>query len=112
MVDDGYFRDDNGELSLSEDDFLAMIGSVRPKQDFYPITENQRGVFIDWEMNSDRTQYNVPDVIRFDGISPQTLRDAVVKVIEAHPYLKTHFAKMDDDVVQLRLDEAPVTMTI
>lgn len=112
MVDDGYFRDDNGELSLSEDDFLAMIGSVRPKQDFYPITENQRGVFIDWEMNSDRTQYNVPDVIRFDGISPQTLRDAVVKVIEAHPYLKTHFAKMDDDVVQLRLDEAPVTVTI
>ena len=112
MVEDGYFRDDNGELSLSEEDFLTMIGSMRPKQDYYPITENQRGVFIDWEMNSDTTQYNIPDAQRFDGVTAEALRDAVVTVIQAHPYLNTYFAKKEDDVVQVRNDEAPVEVSI
>ena len=108
MVEDGYFRDENGELSLSEEDFLTMIGSVRPKQDFYPITENQRGVLIDWEMNRDTTQYNVPDVRIMKGADAKKLHDALVKVVNAHPYLKTHFVKHENDVMQIRRDEEPV----
>lgn len=112
IVEDGYFRGDDGELTLTEQQFLEMVGSTRPRRDYYPITENQRGVFVDWEMNSDTTQYNIPDVTHFRSISPDRLRDAVVKVIDAHPYLKTHFAKKDDDVVQVRHDELPVEVTV
>lgn len=36
--------------------------TLRHAQNFerYPITENQRGVYLDWEMNKDSTQYNMP----------------------------------------------------
>ena len=112
MVDDGYFRDENGELSLSEEDFLTMIGSMRPKQDFYPITENQRGVLIDWEMHREALQYNIPKVLKIKDVDATRLRDAVIQVINAHPYIKTHFIQKDGDVMQLQLDGDEPVVTV
>lgn len=82
------------------------------KRDFYPITENQRGVYIDWELNRNTTQYNLPSVTKMDGIDAEQLRDALVRIVEAHPYLKTRLAMKGDDVVQLRLDEEPVVVDL
>lgn len=113
MVGDGYFRDDNGELSISEEEFLAMIGTGREKLDYYPLTENQRGVYIDWEMNREALQYNMPSVKKIKNMDVQVLRDALVQVVNAHPYMKTRFAVREGDVVQLRMDddEAKVSLT-
>lgn len=111
LIDDGYFRDEQGEINLNLEEFSAMTGNAREKLEYYPITENQRGLIADWEMNSNTTQYNIPDILYFDGVSSQQLCEAVIKVINAHPYLKTYFAKRDGDVVQMRNDDAEVVVT-
>ena len=81
------------------------------KQDYYPITENQRGVYIDWEMNHEALQYNIPEVIPMDAYSPEQIHDALVKVMDAHPYLKVHLLMKDNDILQQRRDDAPVVIT-
>ena len=82
------------------------------KLDSYPITENQRGVYIDWELNRETTQYNLPSVTRMQNIDAESLRDALIKVVEAHPYLKTRLALQGDDIVQLRLDDEAVVVDL
>ena len=66
----------------------------------YPMTENQRGVYLDWEMNSETTQYNLPGVYLFENVAPEALARSLTKVLNAHSYLKTRFVKADGDVVQ------------
>ena len=101
---DGYFRDEEGAVQLSESEFLEMIGSARPVQEFYPITENQRGVYIDWDMNRDTTQYNIVDVLPFPERPAESVKEAVIRVINAHPYIKTRLVIKDGDVMQQRRD--------
>ena len=64
-------------------------------QEFYPLTENQRGVYIDWEMNRDTTQYNMPHVFRFKDMEAEKLAEALRKVVDAHSYIKTRFVIHD-----------------
>ncbi len=84
--------------------------TTHEKQDYYPITENQRGLYIDWELNSDAVQYNIPEVIPMDSYSAEQVHDALLIVMDAHPYLKTHLVKKDGDVMQQRRDDAPATI--
>ena len=82
------------------------------KQDYYPITENQRGVYIDWELNHDALQYNIPEVMPMDGYSAEQVHDALMKVMDAHPYLKVHLVMKDNDIMQQRRDDAPVVINM
>ncbi|MBQ7479540.1 MAG: amino acid adenylation domain-containing protein, partial [Selenomonadaceae bacterium] len=83
--------------------------SPYPKRERYPITENQRGIIIDWEQNRETTQYNIPAVTVFDGVNGETLVCAVKAAVDAHGYLKTRFLYADGDVMQQRREEdAPV----
>ena len=91
-------REEEGLDSQQEDTQFWSEG----KHYYYPITENQRGVFFDWEMNRDTTQYNVPDVVVMTDVDASKLRDALEKVVNAHPYLKTRFVQHDGDVMQIR----------
>lgn len=73
---------------------------------YYPLTENQRGVYIDWEMNRHALQYNIPQLFRFaDGTDPQRLAEAVRAVVKAHPGLMTRIVIRDGDVMQLRSED-------
>ena len=89
---------------------VQEVNNIWPygKQYYYPITENQRGVFLDWELNRDTTQYNVPEVHLLKDGDAEKLRQALEKVVNAHPYLKTHFVQHEGDVMQIRRDEEPV----
>jgi amino acid adenylation domain-containing protein/non-ribosomal peptide synthase protein (TIGR01720 family) len=71
-----------------------------PIQEYYPLTENQRGVYLDWEMNSDTTQYNIPSVRRFKVIDVEKLEEAIKNAVNAHSYLKNRFVVRDGDVMQ------------
>ena len=83
------------------------------RRDYYPMTENQRGVYVDWEMNRDTTQYNLPVLTRLDSsIDEEKLVVALKKVIEAHPYLKTRLAQVGDDVMQVRRDGAEAVVLL
>lgn len=86
----------------------------RPRRRYYPLTENQRGVYIDWDMNREALQYNIPQAFRFPkGTDPGRLRQAVLDVIDAHPGLMTRIVMHDGDVMQERCDdfrpEIPIT---
>ena len=83
------------------------------KQAYYPLTENQLGVYYEWEKDRTALQYNIPQVSIFPRqVDPTKLYGAVEKVIAAHPYLKTVLAIHDDQVVQLRNDDAPVIIKL
>jgi len=88
---------------------LEIDYSVR---EYYPITENQRGLIIDWEMNHGSTQYNIPEVQIFHNVSGEMLKQAVIKMVEAHPYLKTRLAMKDGDYMQVRCEDAPVEVSV
>lgn len=112
LVDAEVLVDEAGNPSISQDEFLLQILGHYTQRDFYPITENQRGIFIDWEMNRETTQYNIPDARLMEGVTAEDLREALVKVINAHSCIKTHFAMKDGDVVQVRADEEPVNVSV
>ncbi|MDE6005962.1 MAG: amino acid adenylation domain-containing protein [Muribaculaceae bacterium] len=85
----------------------------KAKRKYYPLTENQRGVYIDWETNRDAIQYNIPQVFLMgEGTDAERLREAVIKTVEAHPGLKTRLAFRNGDIVQERRDDDPVNVTI
>ena len=81
-------------------------------QEYYPLTENQRGVYIDWEMNRDTTQYNIPHVFRFRDMDAEKLAEALRKVVDAHSYIKTRFVIHDGEVMQQRWDEEPAQVSL
>ncbi|MCR4762284.1 MAG: amino acid adenylation domain-containing protein, partial [Lachnospiraceae bacterium] len=81
------------------------------KREIYPITENQRGVYIDWELNQNTLQYNVPQVIVLKGVGTDAAQQAVTSVMNAHSYLKTRLTLIDGEIMQKRMDEEPVHIT-
>ena len=60
-------------------------------QEIYPITENQRGIIVDWQMKPDTTQYNIPSIAVYEHTDGDKLAEAVCAVINAHSYLKVGF---------------------
>ena len=112
LLADGYFRDENGDVNFSKEAFTEMLSETEEKREYYPICENQRGIYIDWEMNRNTTQYNIPYVMDFKDLDVEKLKDALITVVNAHPYLKTHFAVREGDIVQLRLDDDPVIVSV
>ena len=76
---------------------------------YYPITENQRGVLIDWERNRDALQYNVSLV---NKIKPETdlkrLREALGATVAAHPALSARFVNRNGDIMQQRQEPGEV----
>ena len=52
----------------------------------------QQGVFAECQANPDAVTYNMPFALKFpEGISAEQLKDAVLRVVEAHPYILCRF---------------------
>ena len=75
-------------------------------KDYYPLSENQKGVYVDWEMNREALQYNIPSTYKFADKDAGRLSAAVRSVIDAHPYMKTRLAMVDGEAKQQRRYEA------
>lgn len=110
LLDDGYFRDENGEINFTEADFVAMLGRPREHLTYYPLTGNQLGIYADWELNRDTTQYNIPTLSRYEGVDVKRLVEALKRVVNAHPYLKMRLAETPEGIMQQRRDEAETTI--
>lgn len=101
---------------------IAQAGSIRKEvvgekkssqRKYYPLTENQRGVYIDWEMNREALQYNIPQAFEFaEGSDAGKLKDAVRKVIKAHPGLMTRMVWRNGDVMQEANDDRNFTIEV
>ncbi|WP_407416359.1 amino acid adenylation domain-containing protein [Methanobrevibacter sp.] len=81
---------------------------------FYPLMDNQLGVYYECAQNPDEVQYNLPSVVRFDSsINPYKLKESIIKTIDSYPYLKTRIVlhngqlmhKRDDSIA---IDEIPI----
>ena len=83
-----------------------------PKQELYPVTENQRGLFIDWQMNPSTTQYNIPSVTVLPKMDAAVLADALRTLIDLHPILKAGFEYADGDVMLRRKDGEPAEVEV
>ena len=63
----------------------------------YPITKTQEGIFVECASKVDSTTYNIPFLFKLDKkMDLNKLKDALVKTLDNHPYLKTTL-KMDDN---------------
>ena len=78
----------------------------------YPLMENQRGLYLEWEKNPDTTQYNIPFVYRFERIDSDRMVNALKQVVNAHPYLKSKLIEIDGDVFLQRNDEDKVEIKV
>ena len=80
------------------------------KRQYYPITENQRGIFIDWDLNRQSLQYNVPAVFTFRNRTVAEVESAIRTAMDAHSYLKVRLVSMNGEILQKCCDDEPVTI--
>lgn len=77
---------------IENNDLLDLESIIELSNDteYYPLTENQMGIYYECIQSGDVAQYNLPSVIRFSSeIDANRLKEAIIKTIEAYPYLKT-----------------------
>lgn len=79
-----------------------------PIQEYYPMTDSQRSMYLDCLMYPDSIIYNIPGYARFKNMDVDRLEASIKEVIEAHPYMKVRLKEVGNDVVQVRDDNAPV----
>ncbi len=77
------------------------------KRDMYPLTQNQLGLYFACVKDPVTLAYNIPFALSLDpGTDVQKLRRSILDVIDAHPYIKTHFTMKENEPMQLRRDHA------
>ena len=83
------------------------------RQAWYPLTQNQMGLYFACVKDPGTLVYNIPVELSFgSGVEPERLHSAILRVIEAHPYIKTRFSMRDNEPVQLRLDDAETEIPV
>ena len=82
------------------------------KLEFYPLTQNQLGVYFDCVKNPEKLTYNLPKLIRFKEIDVQKLKNAILEVISRHSYIKTRLVMRKGEIFQERRDDLKVSIDI
>ncbi len=63
----------------------------------YPLTKTQEGIFVECVSKANSTTYNIPYLFKLDeNIDLNKLKNAIIKTIDNHPYLKSTLF-MDDN---------------
>ncbi len=77
------------------------------RQEDYPLTKNQEGIFVESMAHPNSTIYNIPVLLELsDKMDINKLKTALTKTVNAHPYMKTKlFMNEEGDIRQRRLDE-------
>ncbi len=83
------------------------------KQDFYPLTQNQLGVYFDCSKDPEKLIYNLPKFIDFGpDVDAQKLKEAIINAVDKHCYIKTRLVMKDGEVYQERRDDLDVSVMI
>lgn len=77
---------------------------VFPVLQEYPLTKTQKGILAECMIRPDSNLYNIPVILELDSlIDTQTLKSAIVKAVNAHPYMLTILKMAENgEVMQLR----------
>ena len=81
-------------------------------QTFYPLMENQRGLYLEWEKNRETTQYNMPIVYCFYGVDADQMVHALKQTVDAHCYMKARLTVNDGEMVFERHDDETIEIAI
>lgn len=82
------------------------------KKEAYPLTANQLGLYFACMKEPGSLVYNIPMELAFEKADPEQLKESVIRVINAHSYVKTRFELRSNEPVQLRRDEDAVEIPI
>ena len=83
------------------------------KQTYYPLTQNQMGLYFACVKDPGTLMYNIPVELSFgDDVESEKLHSAILRVIEGHPYMKTRFSVRDNEPVQLHMDDAQAEIPV
>ena len=100
-------------------EFLSEEGGATPAKEteirkYYPLMDNQSGVFVDCMKNPDGIDYNIPMLIRVsDSLDAEKLAAATQAAIDAHPYLKARLRiDKSGEVRVLRNDSEAATAEV
>ena len=87
----------------------AEIIETAKDMEYFPLTSNQMGIYYEC-LQTEKIKYTMPFAIRFkSSVDPNKLKDAVIKTVDAHPYLKTRIINMDGGkIFQKRCDDAEI----
>ena len=87
----------SNDQSFKLDEFIEMAKNM----EYFPLTENQLGIYYECAQSPDEIKYTMPAVARFGKeIDAEKLREAILKVVEAHPYLKARMVLADDGTIK------------
>ncbi len=76
------------------------------KRAYYPLTQNQMGLYFACVKDPATLVYNIPFELSFSAaVQPEALQNAIIQVLNAHPYIKTRFSVRNNEPVQLRMDD-------
>ncbi|MFL5745688.1 MAG: amino acid adenylation domain-containing protein [Niastella sp.] len=82
-------RDNNGEIPVLEN------------KEYYSTSPAQKRMYYQYLMNRESIRYNIPIAVRINGETDiPRLRDALIKLTNRHPGLRTSFLLTGDDVLQ------------
>ena len=83
------------------------------KLDSYPITKTQEGIFVESVSIPDSTTYNIPFLFKLSNkIDLNKLKDAIIKTINNHEYLKTNLCMTDDGDIKALREEREAIVSI
>lgn len=94
------------------------IHDVRPlvpieKKDFYPLSYNQKRLWISFKLDPKECSYNIVErVILYNNIDIPKLKNSLTKIIKRHPSFSTYFTEINDTPVQRILDELDVSLKV
>ena len=92
----------------------AAPATAATRQDAYPLTQTQMGLFVESMAEPEELLYHIPFLFKLHpDVDLARLKSAIEAAIDAHSYIKTRFF-MDDDgeIMQRRRDDSPFTLRI
>lgn len=92
----------------------VVASTASEKLSRYPLMQNQMGVFVECQMNANSVDYNIPTLFKIsEKLDIEKLKSAVVKAVDAHPYIKaTLSTDKDGNVCAVRNDDTPAVAEI
>ncbi|MDQ0858858.1 non-ribosomal peptide synthetase [Bacillus sp. V2I10] len=71
------------------------------EREYYPVSSQQKRLFIMWQLNRDSVAYNLPSSIIIEGnLNPDKLVIVFQNLVDRHESLRTSFSFVDGQLVQ------------
>ncbi|QOT00203.1 amino acid adenylation domain-containing protein [Brevibacterium sp. JNUCC-42] len=78
-----------------------------PKQECYPLSDGQKRLFLQHQLNIESTSYNMPSVMLMEGeLDKVRLENVLQEIVNRHESLRTSFDLVDGEPMQI-IQEAP-----